>query len=204
MWESSSIIVVPMEPLERLQLLVDLLGLGGVHQPGEEEHQQIDYQHASRDPQHHGGPGGVDGAAAEGQEQHHGLGEQKLYQLPQDQLPGLQFPLRPGHQTGEHAAAGVEERGEKTVVSEAGLPVEKKNSVYYSGKATDSEIVSNILSNPFRRFEYMKIMSHTRTLGIVQVDPSVWKKLTADDFKEIAEVCESKLEKYFSRLEEKV
>ena len=83
---------------------------------------------------------------------------------------------------------------------EAGLPVEKKNSIYYSGTATDSEIISNILSNPFRRFEYMNILSHTRTLGIIQVDPTVWKKLTPEDLEEIRAVCEEKLKEYFERL----
>lgn len=86
----------------------------------------------------------------------------------------------------------------------AGLPVEKKNSIYYSGKATDSEIINNILIYPFRRFEYMKILSHTKTLGIIQVDPSVWKKLTTEDLEEITTVCKRKLETYFSKLEAKV
>ncbi len=84
-----------------------------------------------------------------------------------------------------------------------GKPVEKKNSIYYSGNATDQEIVNNILSNPFKRFEYMKIMSHTKTLGIIQMDSSVWKKLTASDKEEIINVCNAKLEDYFSKLEAK-
>ena len=84
-----------------------------------------------------------------------------------------------------------------------GKPVEKKNSIYYSGNATDQEIVNNILSNPFKRFEYMNMMFHTKTLGIIQMDSTVWKKLTSSDKDEIINVCHAKLEDYFSKLEAK-
>lgn len=75
--------------------------------------------------------------------------------------------------------------------------------MYFSGKATEQEIINNILSNPFKRFAYMKIMSHTKTLGIIQMDASVWKKLTLGEKKEIIAVCDNKLEEYFSKLEAK-
>ena len=39
----------------------------------------------------------------------------------------------------------------------------------------------NILSNPFKRFEDMNMMRHTKTLGIVEVDSTVWKKLSDDE-----------------------
>lgn len=84
---------------------------------------------------------------------------------------------------------------------EAQLPVEKKNSIYYSGNATDHEIERNILIYPYKRFEYMKIMFHTKTLGIIQIDSSVWKKLTDDDRQHISDVCKAKLATYFARLE---
>lgn len=82
-----------------------------------------------------------------------------------------------------------------------GLPIEKKNSIYYSGNATDSEIERNILIYPFRRFEYMKILTHTKTLGIIQVDSSVWKRLSPEDVNEVKSICESKLSEYFAKLE---
>lgn len=37
------------------------------------------------------------------------------------------------------------------------------------------ETERNILSNPFKRFEDIQMIRHTKTLGIVQVDESVWK-----------------------------
>lgn len=83
---------------------------------------------------------------------------------------------------------------------EANLPVEKKNSIYYSGNATDHDIERNILIYPYKRFEYMKIMSHTKTLGIIQVDSTVWKKLSDADKKHIVDVCNAKLTTYFEKL----
>lgn len=82
----------------------------------------------------------------------------------------------------------------------AGLVVEKPNSLFARGGYTDKEAERNILANPFKRFEDMQMLRHTRTLGIVQVDESVWKKLTAGEKAEMEKICEEKLEQYFSRL----
>ena len=82
----------------------------------------------------------------------------------------------------------------------AGLVVEKPNSLFARGGYTDKEAERNILANPFKRFEDMQMLRHTRTLGIVQVDESVWKKLSAQEKAEIEKICEEKLEQYFSRL----
>lgn len=82
----------------------------------------------------------------------------------------------------------------------AGLVVEKKNSIFAKGGYTDKEAERNILSNPFKRFEDMQMIRHTKTLGIVQVDEAVWKYLSADEKDEIKNICDEKLETYFSRL----
>ena len=63
----------------------------------------------------------------------------------------------------------------------AGLIVEKANSIYAKGNYTDKDAERNILSNPFKRFEDMNMMRHTKTLGMVEVDSTVWKRLSADD-----------------------
>ena len=82
----------------------------------------------------------------------------------------------------------------------SGLPVEKKNSIFAKGSYTDKEAERNILANPFKRFEDMQMLRHTRTLGIVQVDESVWKHLTKEERAEIAAICDEKLNGYFARL----
>ena len=82
---------------------------------------------------------------------------------------------------------------------EAGLFVEKPNSLFAKGGYTDHEAIRNILANPFKRFEDMQMLRHTKTLGIIQVDEAVWKRLTEADKQEIRQVCEEKLERYYRR-----
>lgn len=44
------------------------------------------------------------------------------------------------------------------------------------------------------------MMRHTKTLGVIEVDSAVWKKLTDAEKQEIEQICEDKLEQYFARL----
>lgn len=80
-----------------------------------------------------------------------------------------------------------------------GQKVEKDNSIFAKGGYTDKEAERNILANPFKRFEDMNMMHHTKTLGIIQVDESVWKTLSADEKLEIERICDEKLEEYYDR-----
>ena len=75
----------------------------------------------------------------------------------------------------------------------AGLVVEKKNSIFAKGGYTDKEAERNILANPFKRFEDMQMLRHTKTLGVVQVDDAVWKKLTKEEKAEMERICDQKL-----------
>ena len=85
----------------------------------------------------------------------------------------------------------------------AGLPAEKKNSIFAKGGYTDKEAERNILSNPFKRFEDMQMLRHTKTLGVVQVDESVWKRLEKAELAEIERICDQKLAQYFARMEKR-
>ena len=81
-----------------------------------------------------------------------------------------------------------------------GCIVEKANSIYAKGNYTDKDAERNILSNPFKRFEDMNMFRHTKTLGVIEVDSTVWKKLTDAEKKWIEGVCEEKLEQYYRRI----
>jgi len=81
----------------------------------------------------------------------------------------------------------------------AGLKVEKGNSIFAKGGYTDKEAERNILSNPFKRFEDMQMLRHTKTLGIVQVDEAVWKHLSNTEKEDILRICSEKLESYYLR-----
>ena len=78
--------------------------------------------------------------------------------------------------------------------------MEKKNSIFAKGGYTDKEAERNILSNPFKRFEDMQMLRHTKTLGIIQVEETVWKHLTAEEKDEIEKICEETLAAYYGRL----
>ena len=65
---------------------------------------------------------------------------------------------------------------------------------------TDKDAERNILSNPFKRFEDMNMFRHTKSLGVIEVDSTVWKKLTDAEKKWIEGVCEEKLEQYYRRI----
>lgn len=82
----------------------------------------------------------------------------------------------------------------------AGLAVEKANSIFAKPDYTDKQAEQNILSNPFKRFEDMNMLRHTKTLGVVEVDSSVWKKLTDAEKKRIEDICDERLEKYYQRI----
>lgn len=82
----------------------------------------------------------------------------------------------------------------------AGLPVEKPNSIFAKGGYTDKEARRNILANPFKRFEDMQMLRHTKTLGIVEVEPTVWKNLNAEEKEEIIRICDEKLAAYYAKL----
>ena len=82
----------------------------------------------------------------------------------------------------------------------AGLVVEKANSIYAKGGYADKDAERNILSNPFKRFEDMNMFRHTKTLGVIEVDSTVWKKLTEVEKKWIEGICEEKLEQYYRRI----
>lgn len=84
----------------------------------------------------------------------------------------------------------------------AGLLVEKKNSIFSKGGYTDKEAERNILANPFKRFEDMQMLRHTKTLGIVQIDEAVWKHLNADEKYEIERICNEKLDSYYARMKQ--
>lgn len=84
-----------------------------------------------------------------------------------------------------------------------GLIVEKANSVIAKDTCTYKQAEHVVLIYPFKRFETMNMMHHTKTLGIVQVDESVWKALSAEEKAQIEEICNTKLEQYYNRLRRK-
>lgn len=80
------------------------------------------------------------------------------------------------------------------------LKVEKAKSVYLNPQITDKEILRNILTYPFKRFEAMSMLRHTKTLGVIQVDEAVWKYLSPQEKENILAICDEKLKEYFDKI----
>jgi len=81
-----------------------------------------------------------------------------------------------------------------------GLVVEKKNSIYCQENSARSEVLRNILANPFKRFEDMRIMRKAKDLEYIEFNPSIWRKLSAEEKEWILSWCDQKLEEYFQKL----
>ena len=47
------------------------------------------------------------------------------------------------------------------------------------------------------------MMRHTKTMGIIEIDSNVWKRLNEEDKSEIKRICEEKLFEYYCRLKVK-
>lgn len=83
---------------------------------------------------------------------------------------------------------------------ELGLVVEKDDSIFAKESCSDKEIIREILSYPFRRFENMSMMRHAKTIGVIQIDENIWKKLGPDEKSEIIQICDRKIDEYYNRI----
>lgn len=79
-----------------------------------------------------------------------------------------------------------------------GLPAEKKNCIFTKGDYTQKDVERLILSMPFKRFEGMGYMRHSKYLGVIQIDKSIMKTLDDDDISSILTYCTDALERYWS------
>ena len=54
-----------------------------------------------------------------------------------------------------------------------------------------------ILSMPFKRFEDMGFMSHSKYLGMIQLDRHIMHRLTEEDVERLKEYSEQALMRYY-------
>lgn len=82
-----------------------------------------------------------------------------------------------------------------------GLAAEKANSIYQKGGYTEKDVERNIFSNPFKRFADMRFLKRCKDVNYIEINPTVFKKMTAEDVNHILAVCDEKLDGYYGRLE---
>ena len=78
-----------------------------------------------------------------------------------------------------------------------GLPAEKKNCIFTKGWYGQRDVQRLILDNPFKRFEDMHMMQHSKYLGTLQIDRSLQRQLEEDDYRRIRICNERALKRYF-------
>lgn len=79
-----------------------------------------------------------------------------------------------------------------------GLPAEKKNCIFTKGDYTAKDVERLILSMPFKRFEGMGYMRHSKYLGVIQIDKSIMKDWSDSDAEALQKRCSEALERYWS------
>lgn len=79
-----------------------------------------------------------------------------------------------------------------------GLPAEKRKCIFTKGDYTMKDVEHLILQMPFRRFELMSYMHHSKYIGILQLNKNIVKDLTEDDISDLLDYCRDALKRYWS------
>jgi len=78
-----------------------------------------------------------------------------------------------------------------------GLVIEKGNCIFTKDSYTKNDVKRLILNNPFKRFEDMSFMHHSKYVGTIQLDSCIAKNLTVDEINLIEKICTKKIEEYY-------
>lgn len=79
-----------------------------------------------------------------------------------------------------------------------GLTVEKKKCIYLRSDYTRKEVMNNIFSNPFKRFEDMGFMKRSKDLEYVEFNKNIWSKMTKEKIKLVLHYCDNALKRYYN------
>ena len=79
----------------------------------------------------------------------------------------------------------------------AGKPAEKKRCIFTKGDYSEKDVERLILSMPFKRFEDMGFMSHSKNLGIIRMNRHIMHRLTDEDIISLKEYSDLALKRYF-------
>lgn len=79
-----------------------------------------------------------------------------------------------------------------------GFIVEKRKCIYLRGDYTRNDVMRNVFSNPFKRFEDMGFMKRSKDLEYVEFNKNIWNKLTNDKIKLIISYCDNALKRYYN------
>lgn len=81
---------------------------------------------------------------------------------------------------------------------EQGLTDEKKKNIYQNPNVTDTQIVTNLISNPVKALVASGYFVYDAKAQILSVLPDIWVKTSSKDRSIICDICRQRLEQYYS------
>ncbi len=78
-----------------------------------------------------------------------------------------------------------------------GLCAERKPCIFTRGGYTEKEVERLILNMPFKRFEEMHIMRHSKVIGIIGMYRTLANRLTDEDIRQVRRDCHAAIDRYF-------
>lgn len=79
------------------------------------------------------------------------------------------------------------------------LPVDKDSCVYDSEYLSDDvKMKRSMLKNPFEKFERKRFIYYGKDVKLIQINPSLWDKLSPSDIKEIQRITFDNLKNYYN------
>lgn len=82
----------------------------------------------------------------------------------------------------------------------AGVTVEKDNSVFVNPDCSEADAEKVILKYPYDRFRTMQVLTLDAESAEIRFNKNLWAQLSDDEKMEIEDICDQKLIVYFSRL----
>lgn len=83
------------------------------------------------------------------------------------------------------------------IVKNKDCPLRRKKCIFTEDSYTLKDVEKLILSNPFKRFEDMGYMHHSKYLGILQIDKSIMKHFNDNDMSDLLTYCSEALDRYW-------
>lgn len=80
------------------------------------------------------------------------------------------------------------------------IPVDKNGCIYTAEFLKDrTEVKRNMFANPFEKFERKRFIYHSRDLNKIAINPSLWNKMTADNWNKVKKMMSNHLSEYYEK-----
>ncbi len=81
---------------------------------------------------------------------------------------------------------------------ERGLPVDRPSCPYNVETLKDRKLIkSNMLTNPFEKFERKRFLYHSKDLGVISMNHALFARMEEEDFRRVKEQMEEDLRNYY-------